>query len=152
VRLAYRGDLPTPAETRARRDRLAAEESSAQDPASARDLHARVEQLTRQVMRLEALPPGDAFPLRVTVMRLGDAVWAFCAGEHYSLLQTSLRRRFPGVPVFVTTITDGWQPGYLPPADTFGKGIYQETICMLAPGALERVIHEVGEEIAAVLA
>jgi hypothetical protein len=48
----------------------------------------------------------------------------------------------------VATITDGWQPGYLPRSDTYGKGIYQESIAMVAPGALERVIEQVGDQIA----
>ena len=60
--------------------------------------------------RLEALPPGDAVPLRITQLQLGAAVWVFVAGEHYSMLQTQLRQRFPRVTIFVTTITDGWQP------------------------------------------
>lgn len=143
--LAYRTDLPTLPQTRGERERLQTEERSARergDDAIANDLRARVEQLTRQIMRLEALPPGDAFPLRLTAWQLGDAIWAFAAGEHYSYLQTRLRAAFPGVPIFVTTVADGWQPGYLPTRETYGKGIYQETICMLAPGALERVTDE----------
>jgi hypothetical protein len=89
---------------------------------------------------------GDVFPLPVTVWNTGDAMWVFVAGEHYSALQTSLRLRFPGVPLMITTITDGWQPGYLPTAETYGKGIYQETIAMVAAGALERVTEELAEQ------
>jgi hypothetical protein len=152
VRLPYRTDLPTLAQTQADRERLIEQELAATDPAAARDLHARVEQLTRQIMRLEALPPDDEFPLRVTVWQSGDAVWAFLAGEHYSALQTNLRARFAGTPFLVTTVTDGWQPGYLPTSETYGKGIYQETIAMLAPGALEAVTEEIARLIAQWLA
>jgi hypothetical protein len=151
VHLPYRTDLPTLDQTRAGRDRLRHDERAARDAGnddSAADLRARVEQMNRQIMRLEALPPGDAFPLRVTVLWLGHAVWAFVAGEHYSALQTRLRERFPGVPILLTTITDGWQPGYLPTAETYGKGIYQEAIAMLAPGTLERVTDELASQIA----
>lgn len=151
IPLPYRTDLPTRDQTRAEREQLAADErvANARGAAgAARDLHARVEQMTRQIMRLEVLPPGDAYPLRATVWRLGDAVWVFIAGEHYSLLQTQLRARFPGVPILVTTITDGWQPGYLPTAATYGKGIYQESIAMVAPGSLERVVEEIAGQIA----
>jgi hypothetical protein len=150
IRVPYRADLPTLEQTRAERQRLLAEETDAshrQDGPAARDLHARVEQMTRQIMRLEALPPGDAFPLRATAWRLGDAVWVFVAGEHYSLLQTRLRARFPGVPILVATVTDGWQPGYLPTAETYGKGIYQESIAMVAPGSLDRVIEDLAGQI-----
>ena len=150
IPVPYRTDLPTLEQTRAERQRLLAEETEANqrsDEATARDLHARVEQMTRQIMRLEALPPGDAFPLRATAWRLGDAVWVFVAGEHYSLLQTRLRARVPGVPVLVATVADGWQPGYLPTAETYGKGIYQETIAMVAPGSLDRVIEDVAHQI-----
>jgi hypothetical protein len=150
IGLPYRRDLPTREQTRAERERLSTEEASALvrgDAPAARDLRARVEQATRQIMRLEALPPGDAFPLPVTAWRLGDAVWVCPAGEHYTTLQTSLRQRFPGFPIVVSTITDGWQPGYLPTAETYGKGIYQESISMVAAGSLDRVIGEVAEQI-----
>jgi hypothetical protein len=151
VHLPYRTDLPTLDQTRASREQSIADERAARergDAAAAADQRARAEQMTRQIMRLEALPPGDTFPLRLTVLQLGDAFWAFAAGEHYSALQTRLRERFPDVPILITTITDGWQPGYLPTAETYGKGIYQETICMLAPGALERVAEELATQVA----
>ena len=150
IDLPYRADLPGVEQTRRDREQLAADEAGAQrrgDAAAARDLHARIEQATRQIMRLEALPAGDAFPLPVSAWQLGDAVWVFAAAEHYNVLQTGLRRRFPGIPVIVTTITNGWQPGYLPTAETYGKGIYQETISMVAPGSLERVVAEIGDQI-----
>jgi hypothetical protein len=150
IELPYRPDLPKLAATRTERDRLVADERAAQgrgDDTAARDLHARVEQADRQIMRLEALPPGDAFPLSAAAWQLGDAIWLFVAGEHYSVLQTKLRERFPDVPLLVATITDGWQPGYLPTAQTYGKGIYQEIISMVAPGSLERVIEELGAQV-----
>jgi hypothetical protein len=150
IALPYRRDLPKLEDTRTEQERLGAEEASARgrgDISAAHDLRARVEQATRQIMRLEALPPGDVFPLSVTAWRLGDAVWVCPAGEHYSKLQTSLGQRFPGVPIVVSTITDGWQPGYLPTAETYGRGIYQESISMVAPGSLDRVIGEVGDQI-----
>ncbi|HZK80135.1 MAG TPA: hypothetical protein VFC46_03690 [Humisphaera sp.] len=146
VDLPYRADRPTLVETRTERERLIALEQLARqngDVAADQDLRAKVEQMTRQIMRLEALPPGDAFPLPVAVYQLGAAVWVFVAGEHYSVLQTTLRNRFPNLAILVATITDGWQPGYLPQASVYGKGIYQESIAMVAPGSLERVIEEI---------
>jgi hypothetical protein len=149
VRLPYRTDLPTLEETRTEREKLLAEEQAfpaGRDLAASRDLRARVEQMTRQIMRLEALPPGDSFPLPVSAWQTGDAIWICVAGEHYSALQTILRDRFTG-PIFVSTVTDGWQPGYLPTAETYGKGIYQESIAMVAAGSLELLIEEISTQL-----
>jgi hypothetical protein len=148
VMLDYRGDLPTLAHAIAERDRLIEEEKQASDSVAGalRDLHAKVEQATRQVTRLKALPPGDKFPLRASVLHLGDAIWIWVAGEHYSALQTRLRERFPGKMLFITTVTDGWQPGYLPTRETYGKGIYQEIIALVERGSLERLIDEIAAE------
>ena len=49
----------------------------------------------------------------------------------------------------VMTIVNGSRPSYLPTAGSYGKGIYQESIAVLAPGCLEQLIDVVGEEIAA---
>ena len=45
----------------------------------------------------------------------------------------------PGTPVIVATLTNDWQPGYIPPAHTFGHGIYQEVIAATAAGAAEQL-------------
>jgi hypothetical protein len=37
---------------------------------------------------------------------------------------------------------DGWRCSYLPTKETYGKGIYQEQIALLAAGSLERMIEE----------
>ena len=63
-----------------------------------------------------------------------------------------VRERFPGVPIMVITLTNGWRPGYLPTADAYGKGIYQETIALLAAGTLEQLLDAVGEQVKAFLA
>jgi hypothetical protein len=149
ARLPYRTDLPTLEETRRERAKLMAEEQAippGSDPIRSRDVHALIEQMSRQIMRLEALPPGDAYPLPVSVWQAGDAIWVCLAGEHYSVLQRTLRSRFAS-PIFVSTITDGWQPGYLPTVETYGKGIYQEIIAMVAPGSLDLVIEEISAQL-----
>jgi hypothetical protein len=151
IDLPYRTDLPTLEESRERLQGLIAEEAAAKksgDQDAAQRLHPHVEQMTRQVMRLASMPPGKGFPLAVTLFQLGDAYWLTLAAEHYSELQMRLRQGFPNRSIVVATITDGWQPGYLPRSDTYGKGIYQESIAMVAPGALERVIEQVGDQIA----
>jgi hypothetical protein len=149
VSLPYRTDLPTLEQTRSERARLLAQEQSfppGTDSVASRDVHALIEQMSRQIMRLEALPPGDSYALPVSLWQAGGAIWLCLAGEHYSLLQTKLRSRF-ACPVLVSTITDGWQPGYLPTAETYGKGIYQEIIATVAPGSLDLVIEEISAQL-----
>jgi hypothetical protein len=147
--LHYRPDLPSRAEAQAELDRLRQSEADALaggQTALALECHARVEQATRQLWRLEALPPSS-FPMRITLAHLGDAFWLFVPGEHYQFLQTTLRSRFPNQPIIVTTLTDGWQPGYIPPTDTYGRGIYQEKIAVVAAGSAEQVIESIAARI-----
>jgi hypothetical protein len=150
LELLYRGELPTHEATEQAIAQWQATEQAARragKDGESRDAHARVEQMTRQLWRLSALPPGKAFPLRVTLTRLGDAIWLFVPGEHYQVLQTTLRARFPQHPVLIATISNGWQPGYIPPAETYGKGIYQEQIAVVAAGSAEAVIEAVSARI-----
>ena len=48
--------------------------------------------------------------------------------------------------VMVATVTNDWQPGYLPTASSYGYGIYQEVIAAVGPGALETLIEKVTRE------
>ena len=146
VHLPYRSDLPTLSQTQADRERWQAEEHAARlrgDEAAALKFRAQVEQMTRQIARLETLPPGKAYPYPVRLSRLGNAVWIFAPGELYHVFQTTLRERVSPMPVVISTVTDDWQPGYLPARASYGKGIYQDTISPLAPGSLEMLIDAV---------
>jgi hypothetical protein len=148
--LPYRPELPTADKTRSERARWRAEEQAAEragDAAKARDAHAMVERMDRWLTRIAALPPGPTFPLPLALWQIGDLFWLAVEGEHYQLLQTALRRRFPGVPIVVATLANGSRPAYLPTADAYGKGIYQESIAVLAPGCLERVIAAIGDQL-----
>ncbi len=140
VELPYRPDLPTLEQTRADLAHWQAAESAATDDITRRDCHAQVERMTRQIMRLEALPLGPSYPYRFDLLQLGDAIWLFSPGELYQVFQTTLRSRFPDHPILVTTIANDWQPGYIPAQHAYGKGIYQETISPLAAGSLEMLI------------
>ena len=149
IPVPYRADLPTADATRAELAKWEAEEAvarGANDAARVRDCRAKAEQMTRQLARLASLPTGPAYPLDVAVWRLGGAVWVLAPGEYYQALQTTLRARFPGTAVVVATVTNGWQPGYLPPAASYGYGIYQEVIAAVGPGGLEAVIEAVTRE------
>jgi hypothetical protein len=150
VPLAYRPELGTSSQAEAERARWLAEEETARRAGEldrARDCRALAERLTRKLTRLRDLPPGETFPFPVVLWQAGDALWLAVEGEHYQLLQRSLRERFPRTPLVVMTLANGSRPTYLPPADIYGKGIYQESIAVLAPGCLERLIEEVGRQI-----
>jgi hypothetical protein len=144
--LPYRADLPTIEQTESERAEWQVEEDRARaagDELRVRDCRAEVERRTRQLTRLRALAPGDAFTIEVWLARLGNAVWAFTPGELYQEFQRALRAALPGTPVVVVTLTNDWQPGYIPPAQTFGHGIYQEVIAATAAGAAEQLTEAV---------
>lgn len=146
VELPYRPDLPTLEQTQSEREHWLHEEEQARasgDEAAARDCRAKVEQMTRQLRRLESLPPGGVFPLRVVLGRMGDGLWVLTSGELYQVFQTTLRQRLAPRPVMVSTLTGDWQPGYLPDAGSYGKGIYQDVISPMAAGSLERLVEAV---------
>ena len=53
---------------------------------------------------------------------------------------TQLADLFPAV-------VNGSRPTYLPPREAYGKGLYQESVAILAPGSLEQLIQTVGEQL-----
>jgi hypothetical protein len=150
VDLPYRADLRTAEQLRAEQSHWQAEEQAARragDPERARECRAQVERRTRALARAAGLPPGPTFPLPVALWQTGDALWLAVEAEHYQLFQRALRQRCAGVPLIVMTLTNGSRPAYLPTADAYGRGIYQESIAVLAPGCLEQLIDAVGEQI-----
>jgi hypothetical protein len=150
VELPYRPDLPTLAETKQQFAHWETEEGKARsdgDDARACECRALVEQMRRQLARLSVLPEGTSFPYVVSLCRLGNACWLFVPGELYQTFQVSLRARFPDVPIVVSTLTNGWQPGYLPAASSYGYGIYQDVIAAVAPGSLEMLIDAIAQRI-----
>ena len=104
--------------------------------------------MNRLIKKLAELPQGPTYDLPVMLLQTGDAFWLGVEAEHYNVLQRELRLRFPGMALIVMTLMDGGRVAYLPTADTYGKGLYQETIAVLAPGSLERLIDEVAEQLA----
>ncbi len=148
--LPYRHDLATLAETRSEMADWERRESQAKevgDATEAARCHAMVEQKRRQAWRLESIPAGKCFPLRISWMRLGQSIWLFLPGEHYQVVQTTLRRRYPQFPWIIVTIANGWQPGYVPPANKYGYGIYQEEIALVAAGSEETVIETIARAV-----
>lgn len=150
VDLPYRPELPTLEETLAARAQWEADEQAAErrgDSARARDCHAMVERMNRQLVRIRVLPAGSNFPLPVTLWQMGDALWLAVEAEHYNLLQRELRGRVAGQPLVLMTIANGTRAAYLPAADAYGKGIYQESIACLAAGSLEQLIDVLAERL-----
>jgi len=150
VQLPYRHDLPTIDQTTAEREHWIAEGSKAietGDENQIRMCRAQIEQRTRQLTRLNALVPGDTYPITLQLGTFGDAIWIFVPGELYQTFQTTLRERFAPRPVIVTTMTNDWQPGYIPPAGTYGYGIYQEIIAATAPGCMEILIESISRRL-----
>lgn len=150
VPLQYRLDLPTEEGTRGELAMWEAEELAARtlnDTGRISECRAKAEQMTRQLARLAALPEGTAYPFLVSVLQLDHALWVFVPGELYQHFQVSLRARFPQFAVIVATLSNDWQPGYIPVASSYGYGIYQEIIAAVAPGTLEQLTETVGREI-----
>lgn len=150
VDLPYRAGLPTVEQLTAERRQHLADEAAAiasGDEPLARDCRARVEVLTRQLVRFHSLPAGPSYPFPIQLWRIGAGIWVAVEAEHYQLLQVELRRRFPQIPIIVATLVNGSLHTYLPPKDIYGTGIYQETIALLAPGCLERLIEELSRDI-----
>ena len=150
--LPYRPAQPTAVQVEAELKRFQVDEDTARaagDDAKAADCRAMAERKRRLLHRLSQLPAGEQFPLQVTLWRMGDAFWLGVQGEFYSLLQTELRRRFPGKAIIVATVAADWGASYLPPREIYGTGIYQETIAIVAPGSMEQVIESVAKRMAA---
>jgi hypothetical protein len=150
VPLPYRQDLPNAEHLKRERTRWEEEENAAQaagDAIRARDARAMSERMTRSLMRIGHLPPGDWYPYTVRIWRLGDAVWLALSGEHYNVLQRELRTRFAGKPLVIGTIADAYDVSYLLDRDSFGKKLYQEEVSILAQGALETLIEAIANKI-----
>jgi hypothetical protein len=150
VPLPYRKDLPNPDEVKRQRAEFEQQEAAAKaggDAVRARDARAMAERMNRSLLRVGHLPPGDWYPYTVRLGRLGDAVWLALSGEHYSLLQRALRQRFPGLPILVGTIANGYDASYLLDENSFGKGLYQEDVAVLARGSLETLIEAIADKV-----
>jgi len=155
IPLRRRDDLPSIESCQAELARLetAIEQARARDDAAqARDLSAHAERLRRQISRTASLASDDGLTLAATLLNLGGATWVLVAAEHYQQLQLELRARFPDRPLVIATLSDGWEPGYLPTAPTYGRGIYQESIALAAAGSLEDVIEQMAARISNSLA
>ena len=100
-----------------------------------RDCRAHVERMTRQLARL-ACAAGRA-DVPVPGRRLAGSATRCGCSPPASCTRSFRRRsgaRFPETPSWSRTLTNDWQPGYLPTAASYGYGIYQETIAVVGAG------------------
>jgi len=149
VDLPYRSNLPSLQQLEADLDRWSQlERRESPGPHGSSSPRAEAEKAKRFLERRRSLPEGTAFPCRIPLLHIGDAVWISVQGEPYSLLQTELRRRFPDLTLIVASISNSWGPAYLPPAEAYGSGRYQEQIAVLEAGSLEALISRLTESIA----
>ena len=118
----------------------------------ARSCGARAERARRWLARIANLPPGETYPYRFSVCRMGDSIWVTCGGEPYSDLQVALRRRFPRFTILVSPLAGNVQVAYLLRKDAYGKGLYQEEPSSLAPGCLEILTRAIAERIGKIAA
>lgn len=154
VELPLRPGLPTADACRAELVRCEEAETAARAQGQleqAAAWRAQAEIYRRQFVRLRHAPSTGRYPLAVTACRMGQAVWIWVEAEHYQYLQRTLRARFEGTPLLVTTLTNGSLPTYLPTRDVYGTGIYQETIALLAPGCLEQLTTEIAARVSQLL-
>ena len=138
-------------ELQARHSQLEQEIAAARtrgDRLAERDATAHLERTRRRMQRARSVPAGDRVPFNVWVWQLGDAFVVAIPAEPYSLMQTELRRRFPGRTILVSTVTNG-SISYLLPRDLYGSGRYQDWVAVIGPGALELVIDAVAAQIQA---
>ena len=155
VDLPFRSDLPQQEKMLESQRRWQAEEDAAlaaNDEQKARDARAMVERSTRGLAHVEHLPAGDVFPYRADLWRIGDAIWIPLDGEHYNLLQRSLRERFPHHTLIIGTLANGSKAGYLPDNNSYGKGLYQERASFLKQGSLEQLGEALTETIQKLIA
>lgn len=115
------------------------------------DPRSREERLGRARNLRDGYISGPTVQHPVWAWRLGDAVIVGHPGEAYSRLQTTLRERFPEVPIVVMNLTNG--PGfvYLPTREAYQRGAYQAWQTPLAAGGLELLEEHAVAVVAALL-
>ena len=150
IPLKYRSDLPKRDDLERERSQLLVEEQAAvarHDQAEAQRVRALIERNTRTFSRVGLLPPGESYPFPLVAWRIGDAIWLALNGEHYNVLQRTLRERFPDLVLIIGTIANGSNVWYLLDQASYGLGLYQEEASVLARGSLETLIESATETI-----
>ena len=104
------------------------------------------ERLIRKLAIRRALGDGSRYELPFWLWLAGDSLWVGAMTEAYSVLQLSLRQRFPDLAVICLNLING-SIGYLPPAEYYDEDIYQVWQTPFDRGALEELIEAVTDQI-----
>ena len=104
------------------------------------------ERLVRKLAIRRALGDGRRYELPFWLWQAGDSLWVGAMTEAYSVLQRSLRQRFPDLAVICLNKING-SIGYLPPAEYYDEDIYQVWQTPFDRGALEEMIEAVTDQI-----
>jgi len=102
------------------------------------------ERLRRKLRVRRTVGEGKTATMPLWVWRVGDGYFVGQPNEAYTLLQTELRRAFPGSAITVMNLVNGGA-GYLAPASLQGEDLYQVWQSPFAGGCLERVIAAAAE-------
>ncbi len=104
------------------------------------------ERLLRRRDVRKRLGDGRTFSLPLYIWRMGDAVLVGSCCEAYSILQQTLRRRFPDHTIVCMNLING-TIGYLAPAELYDVDIYPVWQTPFDRGALETMIDTLVEAI-----
>lgn len=104
------------------------------------------ERLQRNLLRRKLVGDGTSVIRRHHLWRLGDILIVSVPDEAYSELQLALREAAGGLPVFVTTLTNG-TCGYLSPKSVFAAQGYAATASLYAEGCFEVTLSTLLSEI-----
>lgn len=96
------------------------------------------ERLRRKRDVRQALGDGKTFEVPFWAWQIGDAILVGCMMEAYSWMQRHLRERFPDRTIVYLNLVNG-SLGYLPPAELYGREVYQVWQTPFKRGSMERL-------------
>lgn len=105
----------------------------------ASDDRVQSERLRRKLRVRRLVGEGKTAKIPLWAWRVGEGYIVGQPNEAYTLLQTELRRAFPGNAVTVLNLVNG-SYGYLPRQELYGEDLYQVWQSPFDRGSLERVI------------
>lgn len=104
------------------------------------------ERLRRRRNIRRGIGDGDTLELPIWVWRMGDTILAGSPTEAYSILQRTLRERFPERTIVCLNLING-TTGYLTPEELYDLDLYQVWQTPFARGGLEKLIAGMAEAI-----
>lgn len=110
-----------------------------------------IERLERRLMQRESLGDGETAEFPLLVWQLGDAFIVALPAEAHTPFQIALRLRFPGTPIIVLNIANGYL-SYIPPQADYDLNTYQVKVALFTRGAAEKIGDAAANAIAAMLA